>query len=91
MSKQEADALPPPECPLGYPRYQIDLILGHKAPRFWAWFAGQTGSICDGQFYNHELRVYVPNECAGHSHGPVVYASDLYKFVCFDGRITTDW
>lgn len=91
MGKKEADALPPPICPLGYPRYQIEEILGHKASKFWAWFAGQTGVMCDGQKYDYELRIYKPTECAGNAHGPVVYATDLREFVMFDGRVTTDW
>jgi hypothetical protein len=86
-----ADQLPPPICPLGYPRHQIEEILGDDTPKFWAWFAGQTGAICDGQQYDHELLIYKPTECAGHAHGPVVYAHDLHEFVRYGGKVTTDW
>lgn len=83
--------LPPPECPGGYTRAQITEIFGDDEDRFWAWFTGQTGSICDGRRYDHEKQAYEPTECAGAPHGPVVYPWDMREYVQYDGRRTTDW
>ena len=71
--------LPVPECQSGYTRGQLETLFGDRLDEFWHWFRGQTGSICDGRRYDHEKRQYFPTGCG--PHGPVVYQSDVVRFV----------
>lgn len=74
--------LPSPECPLGYTTRQLEQILTpQRLESFWEWFTGQTGAICDGRLYNHEIKAYEPSPCAANPHGMVVYRSDFERFL----------
>jgi hypothetical protein len=81
--------LPRPACPLGYPRDQLERILGDRLAAFHKWHVGQTGAICDGRDWNWTAKEYEPNECADNPHGMVVYASDVREFLA--GRRPSDW
>lgn len=78
--------LPEPECRYGYTMGQLRTIMGERLPAFHAWFAGQTGSICDGREYDHEARAYKETGCG--PHGAVVYSSDVRAFLA--GRPVLD-
>lgn len=69
----------PPACELGYPGDQLERILGDRLPAFGLWMSGQTGVICDGQRYSYERGESEPTGCG--PHGPVVYATDLTRFL----------
>lgn len=77
------------ECPLGYPVDQARRIAGSRWDEFRGWFRGQTGAICMGCRYDHDLRQYVDDACTGQAHGPVVYAHDFRRWV--NGRNVYDW
>lgn len=70
--------LPPPECGLGYPSGQLDVILGGDRPTFDKWMNGQTMAICDGRKYNYGTHQYDDDGCG--PHGVVVYSWDVKKF-----------
>jgi hypothetical protein len=65
----------------GYPRQQIDEILGSDAPDLWAWMSGQTATICNGRIYNRSQGRDEPTGCG--PHGLVVYGSDLRRYLSF--------
>lgn len=77
--------LPPPSCPLGYTSEDLDdLFPGERRGDFNQWMRGQTCSICDGQRYDHDLKLYEATACADAPHGPVTYTWDVQRYV--DGR-----
>lgn len=73
------------ECKLGYPLDQVEQILGAHADRFSEWMRGQTGAICEGQAWDHELKCYYPTNCG--PHGPVVYGHDLRRWMAGERHI----
>lgn len=74
--------LPEPECPLGYPKSQLDTIFGDDVARLWQWMRGQTGAICTGTRYNHDTGAYELSPCAKTgAHGYVVYRWDVERFM----------
>lgn len=79
MRVDPADLMPAPECSYGYTIPQVEEILGpERAGEFWKYMHGQTMTLCNGREYDHGKREYVPT---GHSHGGVVYGTDLSRFL----------
>lgn len=77
-----AMVLPEPECPLGYPVTQLQEVLDEQQfQRLMLWMSGQSGLLCQGTRYNHDLRRHEPTECAQHPHGMVVFAWDVRRWV----------
>lgn len=70
---------PQPDCIYGYTQGQLDSILGPRRIEFNRWMYGQTGAICDGRRYDHNLKTYVETGCG--PHGMVVYSWDLKRFL----------
>lgn len=58
--------LPPPSCPHGYTRADLENILGSALPRFNKWMVGQTAMICEAQQYHHDR---AHGEYCGHEDG----------------------
>jgi hypothetical protein len=75
--------LPEPECSYGYPENQLTEILGDRLEEFNIWMSGQTFTLCDGSCWNYET---MQSEETGHTHGAVVYQSDVRNFLS-GGRI----
>ena len=67
------------QCKYGYTRDEIEALVGDRIDAFNHWMRGQTGSICDGQLYDHDKREYYPSGCG--PHGPVVYEHDVRQFL----------
>ncbi|MFT4260365.1 hypothetical protein [Microbacterium sp.] len=74
--------LPPPDCAFGYTQEQVNDLLGDGPAQqaFWDWMYGQTQALCTGEQYSHTEGHMVPNSCAGHPHGPVVYTWDFARY-----------
>lgn len=73
--------LPEPLCQGGYPLYQVEQFLDAKTfTAFKEWMSGQTMMLCRGRKYNHETKEY-EEDCGGVSHGGVVYAWDLKRYL----------
>ena len=72
--------LPKPNCESGYTQEQLAHILGPRLGEFQKWHYGQTGAICEGRRYSHDTKQYYES-CGGVSHGFVVYAWDLERFM----------
>ena len=66
-------------CPLGIPLSEIEDEPWYD--EFRKWHNGQTGAICDGREYDHDLGRYVNTPCMGAPHGYVVYGDDLARFL----------
>lgn len=58
--------LPPPGCPHGYTRSDLEGILGDRLPAFDRFMRGQTVMLCDGTTYRHDRE---HNEHCGHAQG----------------------
>lgn len=84
--------IPPAECPLGYPAHQLEAILGDGLSDFNYWMRGQTVAQCEGRRWDYAARDgrgdYVPDACADHPHGMVVYGCDLRAYLT--GRLPLD-
>lgn len=80
---------PRKSCPMGHTRDDLEHIFGERLPSFQAWMNGQTGSVCDGRFYNYETRGYEPSPCVDHPHGLVIYSSDVKRYIA--GLPIMDW
>lgn len=73
--------IPEPLCSGGYPWYQVEEILDDETfAAFSKWMNGQTMMLCEGRRYNYETKEYEV-DCDGVSHGGVVYAWDLKRFL----------
>lgn len=81
-----ATDLPPPDCPLGYPRHQVENLVDDLAA-FGRWMRGQTVMLCEGRRYDYETREWVPDACAGIPHGTVVYGTDIRRYLARQDRI----
>lgn len=80
----DVDNLPPPECPLGYPWSQLERLLDAQAvARLELWMQGQTMTLCGGRLWVEKLGggEWVPDKCAGHPHGAVVYQWDFERWL----------
>lgn len=87
MAEYDWKSFPLPDCPSGYPWFQIEQILDEDTfLEFKFWMRGQTMTLCEGRKYNHELRQYEPDECEKTPHGGVVYLYDLHRFLGFLGH-----
>lgn len=76
------ETMPDSECPLGYPRIQLETWLGSQGyRRLMLWMDGQTMAVCEGQRYHSESDGYRPDRCAHAPHGPVVYRWDLARWL----------
>lgn len=75
-----------PRCRYGYTEEQVRTIMGDRMEAFNKWFYGQTGTICEGREYSHELEKYVPTGCG--PHGYVVYPWDVERFL--GGKVPLD-
>ena len=73
--------IPRPSCPFGYTDSDLKTLLGVFYPKFMKWMAGQTVTVCDGQIYDHETKVYTPTGCKDHPHGSVTYPWDLERWL----------
>lgn len=75
--------LPVPDCPLGYPRSQLEQILGDRFEAFQEWMRGQTMAICEASRYSPEADLYIPSACAGGGdpHGVVACPHDVARFI----------
>lgn len=83
-------SMPEPECPLGYPHTQLESWLGtERHAELNKWLSGQTQAICEGRSYNHEKKIYEPNECVDHPHGYVAYRWDVADW--WAGKPVQDW
>lgn len=78
--------LPKSECELGYPKKQLEEILGPRLDEFNNYMVGQTGAICQGKRYNFNTHKHEPTGCG--PHGIVLYKCDLLTFL--EGRPTLD-
>lgn len=78
--------LPDPECRYGYPKDQLDALLGARVGEFNEYMAGQTVAMCEGREYDHEAKEWKPNGCG--PHGVVCYRVDVGTFLA--GRPTLD-
>lgn len=85
------ETFPKPECPFGYPWYQLEEIFDEETfERFSKWMNGQTMSICEGRKFNHETMEHEPDACAGNAHGGVAYKYDVHRFLGFLGKYHQD-
>lgn len=78
--------LPKSICKFGYPKSQLEEILGDKLEEFNKYMIGQTGAICNGHIYNHNDDKHELSGCG--PHGLVLYKCDLKTFL--EGRPTLD-
>jgi hypothetical protein len=46
--------LPPPSCPYGYTREDLETILGDRLLDFNGWMVGQTCTLCNGTRYHYD-------------------------------------
>lgn len=74
--------LPTPGCRLGFTYQQLKEIFPNEDEfyRFGDWMRGQTGAICEGKRYDHDLKVELV-ACAGVAHGMIVYPWDVRAFI----------
>jgi hypothetical protein len=80
--------LPPPECELGYPVSQLEQLLDEQQmSRLHLWMRGQTGAICDGTRYDHDIDALLPSGCG--PHGLVYYPWDVERWAA--ARPIVDW
>ena len=74
----------PPDCYFGYSREQLERLLaatGRSTSEFDRWMRGQTGALCTGLRYDHDIQEYVIDENCVSGHGPVVYTWDVERFL----------
>ena len=87
--KNNEPNIPEPECRSGYTVTQVEEIMGDRAEEFVRWMSGQTVALCEGKKYNHETKKY-EKDCGGTSHGVVIYAWDLKRFLGIYGQAAKD-
>lgn len=78
--------LPKPECKSGYPKKQLEEILGTRYDDFCHYMTGQTCMLCENKIWNPDKKIYEADNCG--PHGIVTYKCDVMTFL--EGRPTLD-